>query len=115
MSNRLAGDHVFEALANPYRRRLLFALFDQNLQSDEHLHPLTLLSDGEGSDDPEAVHVKLDHCHLPKLAGMGVIEWDREAGAVSKGPEWGEIAPLLQLLSDHRDELPDEWVSGPGQ
>jgi len=42
---------------------------------------------------------------------MGLIDWDRQSGELSKGPNWNEIAPLLQLIADNRDELPDEWLS----
>lgn len=40
---------------------------------------------------------------------MAVIDWDRENDQISKGENWDEIAPLLQLLQDHQDELPDSW------
>jgi len=67
---------------------------------------------GGTTDDLDATQVNLEHVHLPKLADMGFIEWDRESGDLSKGPNWDEIAPLLQLMYDHQDELPDEWLSG---
>lgn len=104
-------DSVFEALANVYRRQLLLALFAANPQADDDLDPLDLLGETETTDDLAATRVKLKHIHLPKLADMGFIEWDRESGELSKGPDWNEIAPLLRLLSDNRDELPDEWLS----
>lgn len=107
-----ADSRVFDALANPYRRQLLLALFDANPQDDDDLDPLDLLADGETSDDLAATRIELRHSHLPKLADMGFIEWDRESGELSKGPNWTEIAPLLRLMHDHRDELPDEWLSG---
>lgn len=106
-------DRVFEALANAYRRRLLLALFDANPQADDDLDPLDLLEGAGTTDDPAAVRVKLAHVHLPKLADMGLIEWDRQSDELSKGPNWDEIAPLLQLIADNRDELPDEWLSEP--
>lgn len=40
---------------------------------------------------------------------MGLIEWDREAGQVRRGPDWKEIDPLLNLIQNHRDELTDNW------
>lgn len=56
--------------------------------------------------------LSLTHVHLPKLADVGFIEWDRESGDLSKGPNWEEIAPLLRLMWDHQDELSDGWLSG---
>ncbi|GAA0530867.1 ArsR family transcriptional regulator [Halorubrum ejinorense] len=112
----MVGTHpdsqAFTALANPYRRQLLFALYDANPQDDDYLDPLDLLVEGETTDDRAATRIELRHAHLPKLADMGFIEWERESGGLSKGPSWEEVVPLLQLIYEHRDELPDEWVSG---
>jgi hypothetical protein len=41
---------------------------------------------------------------------MGFIRWDRDANEISKGPNWGDIAPLLILIEEHEDELPDDWL-----
>ena len=103
---------AFEALANSYRRQLLLALFDANPQDDDDFDPLDLLAEGETTDDLATTRLKLKHSHLPKLADMGFIEWDYELGELSKGPNWKEIAPLLRLMHEHRDVLPDEWLSG---
>lgn len=102
----------FEALSNSYRRQLLLALFDANPQDDDDLDPLDLLAEGESTDDLAATRLELTHSQLPKLADMGFIEWDRELGELSKGPNWDEIAPHLRLMHEHRDELPAEWLSG---
>lgn len=103
---------AFEALAHSYRRQLLLALFDANPQDDDDLDPLDLLAEGETTDDLAVTRLELTHLHLPKLVEIGFIEWDRELGELSKGPNWREIAPLLQLMYEHRDELPDEWLAG---
>lgn len=112
MVGTLMDSQAFEALGNSYRRQLLLALFDANPQDDDDLDPLDLLADGEPTDDLAATRVELKHVHLPKLVDMGFIEWDRQSGELSKGPNWEEIAPLLRLVHEHRDELPDEWLSG---
>lgn len=113
----MVGTHpdsrAFEALANSYRRQLLLALFDANPQDDDAFDPLNFLAEEETTDDLAITRLELTHSHLPKLAEMGFIEWDRDLGELSKGPEWKEIAPLLRLIHEHRDELPDEWLSGP--
>jgi hypothetical protein len=87
-------------------------MFESNPQDDDELDPLHLLGEGETVDHLEVTQISLDHAHLPKLADMGFVEWDRDAGELTKGPSWEEIAPLLQLLYDHRDDLPDGWLSG---
>jgi hypothetical protein len=50
------------------------------------------------------------HTHLPKLASAGFIEWDPETNTVQQGPRFEDIRPLLELMHDHADELPDDWL-----
>lgn len=112
MSTGQSHDHVFEALANPYRRQLLLALLAANPQPDDDLDPLDLLARDEVTGEERASRVAVTHLHLPKLEAMGFVDWDRETGELSKGPEWQAIAPLLELLRDNRDALPEDWLSG---
>jgi hypothetical protein len=101
-------DTVFTALSDPYRRELLVALLKANPQDDEDIDPLNTASDFEKETD--ILKIEMFHTHLPKLEEEGFIEWDREAGQIRKGPNWDEIAPLLQLIQDHHDELPAGWL-----
>jgi hypothetical protein len=98
-------DDVLDVLANVQRRSLLVSLLGHSPKDDT---PIAL---SESSQDREAVHkpASMHHVHLPKLADHGFIEWDREHHQVTKGPNFDEIRPLLELLSDHEDELPDGW------
>jgi len=100
-------DTVFEALSNPYRRQLLVALLDHNPQDDDDRDPLDVSSTDI---EPDVLESELFHNHLPKLEDMGYITWDQESNEISKGPEWDEIEPLLTLIHDHQDELPDGWL-----
>ena len=106
----LEGEHwdtVLSALSNSYRRQLLVALSQANPQDDEDVDPLDTLTHSKSEADN--LKIMMFHTHLPKLEGMGFIEWDREARQVHKGPDWEEIDPLLTLIQNHRDELPDNW------
>jgi hypothetical protein len=98
---------MLDALSDPYRRQLLVAMLEANPQDDTDTDPLDLLGDAAAD---ETVETTLSHIHLPKLEERGYIEWDREAGTISKGPNWERIAPLIQLIQDHRGELPDGWL-----
>jgi hypothetical protein len=100
-------DDIFEVLSNAYRRQLLIALLEHNPQDDHDRDPLDIVSDGP---DPEVLEIELTHRHLPMLEQKGYISWNRETNEISKGPNWEQIAPLLELISDHRDELPDGWL-----
>lgn len=51
--------------------------------------------------------VELLHVHLPKLSRAGYVAWDDEDGTVSRGPAFGSVRPLLELMAEHPDALPD--------
>ncbi|GAA5064720.1 hypothetical protein ACFFQF_17260 [Haladaptatus pallidirubidus] len=44
--------------------------------------------------------IALHHVHLPRLEDHGIIVWNREAEAVTKGPQFDEIEPLLEVLTE---------------
>lgn len=52
--------------------------------------------------------MELSHVHLPKLEDSGLIEWDSEAGTVSRGPAFEEVEPVLRLLAANADRLPGD-------
>lgn len=101
------SDDLFVALANSYRRQLLVALLEHNPQDDHDRDPLNIVSDDV---EPEVLELTLHHSHLPKLEQMGFIIWDQETNEISKGPDWNEIEPLLTLIHEHQDELPEGWL-----
>lgn len=100
------GD-MLDALTNQYRRQLLVALSEHNPQEGDDPDPLCLLADSE---EPTVDTAELRHNHLPKLEAHGFIEWHRETNEISRGPRWDEIAPLITLIEEHREELPDGWL-----
>lgn len=101
------SDDLFVALSNSYRRQLLVALLEHNPQDDYDRDPLNIVSEDV---EPEVLELSLYHRHLPKLEQMGFVTWDRETNEIRKGPDWNEIEPLLTLMYDHRDELPEDWL-----
>lgn len=106
-SERLALGEVLEILADIYRRRVLVELLDHNpLDDDVRLPEDAIIED----DDLATLRTQMRHVHLPKLEDEGLVEWDREANVLRKGPRFEEIRPLLKLMADHADELPDDWV-----
>ncbi|WP_436925196.1 hypothetical protein [Halosimplex amylolyticum] len=90
------------------RRKLLVALLEHNPQNDRPV----VVGDGDGDGAAIAVEqlVQMQHVHLPKLEEYGFIDWDEDAHEVAKGPNFDEIRPLLELLDDHADELPADWL-----
>lgn len=99
-------DDVLDALGDIQRRKLLIAILEHKPQSDT---PAVV---GETSAEIDEVETRLEmrHVHLPKLVDYGFIEWDEDTHEVKKGPKFAEIRPLLKLLHNHEDELPEGWI-----
>lgn len=98
------ADEIFDALADRYRRQLLVELLDRNPTSERR-------SGGRSERSrPDETAIRSRHVHLPKLEEQGYISWNRERGLVMKGPRFDEIEPVLELLHEHRAELPENWV-----
>ncbi|MFD1644529.1 helix-turn-helix domain-containing protein [Haloarchaeobius litoreus] len=96
-------DRALESLAAEDRRRLLDELVERDGRSAVQL-PDDLATAGE---DEAAMHLRMRHIHLPKLAEAGFVDWDRERHTVRPGPCFDDVEPLLRLLRDHADELPE--------
>ena len=100
-------DELFDALSNVHRRRLLVALLEHNPQKDE----ITVSEDvHEGEKVLEILQAEFYHSHFPQLEEAGFIRWKQDSHEVVKGPRFDEIQPLLELMRDHADELPDDWL-----
>jgi predicted transcriptional regulator len=102
----ISFDDLADVLADTQRRKLLIALLEHNPQDDR---PVGIADEGTESDSLERL-VSMRHVHLPKLADYGFIDWDEDAHEVTKGPNFEEIRPMLELLDDHEDELPADWL-----
>lgn len=103
-SNSLS--RMFDALKHPYRRRVLLLVSEDNPRGEDEFAVADLATE---DDDLELLTTELYHAHLPKLAESGYIEWEGDTQTIRQGPNFDEIAPLLRLMSDHRDELPAGW------
>jgi predicted transcriptional regulator len=99
-------DDMVDALADVQRRKLLVALLQHNPQDDAPV----VIADSDSETDAVERLVTMQHVHLPKLADYGFIEWNEESHEVTKGPKFDEIKPLLELLADHENELPADWL-----
>lgn len=56
--------------------------------------------------DADEADIRTHHVHLPKLAGYGHVEWDRDAHVTTRGPNFDELEPVLELVEKRRDERP---------
>ncbi|WP_436936534.1 hypothetical protein [Halovenus marina] len=102
----ISFDDMVDALANVQRRKLLISLLEHNPQDEAPV----VIADSDSETDAVERLITMQHVHLPKLADYGFIEWNKETHEVMKGPKFDEIRPLLELLDDHEDELPADWL-----
>ena len=99
-------DDALDVLHHIQRRGLLFSLLDHNPQDDSPVVP----ADSESDADALDALVAMNRVHLPKLVEYGFINWNRDTHEVTRGPNFEEIEPLLNLLVDSEDDLPGGWL-----
>ena len=104
--SRFTLDQTFNMLTHLSRRRILWTLAQDNPRDREEFESENFKPDDEGL---EVFKRDLYHHHLPKLAEAEFINWDRETDTITRGPRFEEIRPLLKLMDDHQDELPENW------
>lgn len=97
---------AFEVLSNDQRRQILFELLEEYPQKDD-----VSLRLGTDSELRLTAEVMLFNSHLPKLEDYGLIEWNREEGVITKGPQFDEIRPVLERLEPYHAELLEDVSS----
>lgn len=117
-------DTFLQLLADENRRRILFLLCEtDSIRLPDAILPrgqtLSRRPDGSnsgptsegasGSDERarRQMEIQLHHRHLPKLQRADLIEWDRDTGTVSRGPQFEDIEPALRLLAASNDRFSD--------
>lgn len=104
----LTTDQAFDLLGDGTRRRALAALqATGGAMSLDELAEATVARD-EGvtpevisADRRERTAASLHHCHLPKLADAGVVEYDLAENQVESTEEITEFEPYFEVI--------DEW------
>lgn len=92
-------EHV-EALGHVCRRRLLHELAANEGAIDLQKPGETIVGTGQ--------EISLHHAHIPKLESFELVSCEEQE--LQRGPQFEEIEPLLELLDDHSEELPAEWL-----
>ena len=103
---KITVEHLLDALTSIQRRKLLMALLDHNPQDDSP----TIIGDNQTEEEEMTHLIDMKHVHLPKLEEYGFITWDQDNNEVTRGPKFEEIRPLLRLLKDNEDALPEDWL-----
>ncbi|MCU4800976.1 hypothetical protein OB920_11405 [Halobacteria archaeon HArc-gm2] len=117
------NDRLFDALAHRQRRLLLLDLLDHEPRAVPRLSSASreiaaandaylaeYLSSAIEIPDVDKAAVRVHHVHLPKLVDYRYVEWDEEAHVVSRGADFDDLRPLLELLEDDRDDASDPAV-----
>jgi len=111
-ADELSLDLIFEILKNERRREVIRYLRDHEKQvtlSDLAEHIAALENDTDvasiTSSQRKRVYVGLYQCHLPKMADMGIVQFNQNRGIVSLG----ENAPQLYQYFDNHSEDDRDW------
>lgn len=102
-------DHVFEALAHPRRRYLLYTLLEANEWTLQELSakvtawennvPESTLYD----DKVERTFVSLYHNHIPKLIEDDIIRFDEATETIRAGPHAEQALTILENVGGSLD------------
>ncbi|SFB84410.1 hypothetical protein SAMN05444422_102348 [Halobiforma haloterrestris] len=103
-------NRVFEALAAEPRRQLVVSLLDASPDATVPL-PESAVNPNAPT-DPDVLRRELHHQHLPILADGGFVEWDSEPLVASRGPNFDEIAAVIESLQSSATSVPDSLVIG---
>ena len=119
---------LFELLAADLRRRILFALCDEDSitvpegvlqrgqaqpcdpQDADSNSPPGHFSSPAPEEDMHELTLKLEHMHLPKLDDAGLIKWQRDTDTITRGPRFEEVEPVLRLLAANQHRFPDDLL-----
>jgi len=95
------ADDVVDALANGRRRAALCYLFRRDGTvplADLSAHVASREQDRATDVSPASISAALVHAHLPKLAEVDLVEYDRTARQVSLGSRAVDVRPVLDAV-----------------
>ncbi|WP_254544671.1 DUF7344 domain-containing protein [Halomarina pelagica] len=113
-------ENALNLLSHPYRRAILYCLIeaDESLTQDKLAAQIGTWQESAAGGPSEEVHqqicIQLSHCHLPKLAAVNVIEYDKRHGDVVLADKVDDLQPLLDLIQPV-DDFPKEMCDCPCQ
>jgi hypothetical protein len=95
-------DDCLDALDHVERRRLLLALLNGTSGAGGVAFGRLDVTNADGT-----MKLAMYHVHLPKLERLGFVDADWDRRSVARGARFDGIRPLLELLDDNRDRLPN--------
>jgi hypothetical protein len=110
----LSQDNVFDALSSRRSRYVLLTLqqSDEPVEVDELVDTVASWETGKPIDLVSDEHCKrvftsLRHSQLPKLAMMGLIEYDQDEEVIDRGPYAEQVDAYLDIAAARDDNLED--------
>ncbi len=98
MAERPAPDRLHAALSHEIRRALLEELAEHPAPDRALDDVIAAATDRLPSSPPDELALRCYHCHLPKLADLGFVDYDWDQGTISYEAEVRR-EELQELLS----------------
>lgn len=95
---------LFDALKHPRRRYTLYYLAENGTASLSELGEQVATWERQREDDapePERICTSLYHTHIPQLSAIGLVEYDRERGAVRETARTERIDRYLRFTAQY--------------
>ncbi|WP_158058686.1 DUF7344 domain-containing protein [Halorussus halophilus] len=111
-------DHVFEALAHPRRRYLLYTLQeDTNWSLSELATKLAgwendVPEESVGQEEQSRLYVSLYHSHVPKLVDDRVLRFDSDEETIRPGPNAEQVLAVLEGAGASFDSRQESHARG---
>ncbi|WP_266077595.1 DUF7344 domain-containing protein [Haladaptatus caseinilyticus] len=98
MDTELTVDQIFDALGHTHRRHAISALLD--CRDGTTIAELAEKTGRRADANPGRIETGLHHSHLPRLEGMGVVEYDIDAGTVTLTDAATDLEPFVELAEE---------------
>lgn len=111
-------DRVYTALSHPRRRYLCYTLLEERRWRLRQLATKTAAWESDVTEAAvadahrERVYVSLFHAHVPKLADLDVIEFDRPTETISAGDHAEQVLNALEGMGASLDTSEERHARG---
>jgi hypothetical protein len=111
-------DEVFTALGHPRRRYLIYALSTR--ANDETLTEIArkltaweqdVRADEVSEEDRRRVHASLYHSHVPKLADLGIIEYETDENIIIRASNIEQVEMVLDGAGAELDSRQEDHAN----
>ncbi|WP_343124135.1 hypothetical protein [Natrialba sp. SSL1] len=100
-------DQLLQLLAARPRRQLISSLLDAPADQRLPLPSAAVSSPQAEAGDHDRIAIELRHQHLPALASVEYIRWERDPFCVRRGPRFDEPAAVIRVLQESAGQFPD--------